>query len=282
MMPTDSATSISLVQQAASLVSGYGFKPLYMILTLWLIIVLWKIRAPDIRLVRRGLIAFLSGEAFCALNYLIFGGGSDCLDALHALGMAIMGGLVGWGIALFLDGRVLRLTEGSPSCVLRRLCGACPSAEGRPGARPCRLRWLIKMAAPAAAIFCLMPWCLPIRPLRLTADILGARVLFSYSDFLQVIDFRIYPAIALASLSVAALRIWRGPMSLTNAQLPFFAGAGLLSFSLFRFLLLNAFRDAPAWMNFWEETTELIFVLVLAFFLIPHRDRLSGKKELRS
>jgi hypothetical protein len=50
----------------------------------------------------------------------------------------------------------------------------------------------------------------------------------------------------------------------------FAAGVGPFGFSLFRFIVFRGFRTNLAWMDFWEEITEFIFILgvilVLWFF----------------
>ncbi|MFH0901122.1 MAG: hypothetical protein V2A73_10890, partial [Pseudomonadota bacterium] len=62
--------------------------------------------------------------------------------------------------------------------------------------------------------------------------------------------------------------------AIRRAQAPFFAGFGLLAFSVFRFFLVESFRSAPYWAEFWEETTELAVVLALCLFLWVMRRQL--------
>jgi rhodanese-related sulfurtransferase len=265
--PVPHLTPMSRGQQWASMVSGLGFKPVYMALALALCLGLWRTRARDIALIRGGLLAFFIGEAFCALNYLIFGGANDFFDMLHGLGMVLMGALLSWGMVAFFDERMIHVSAATSVCVFKRLCGPCWKNQKA----PCRLHRLLVFAAPALAVLALMPWCLPLRSLYQVSKVFATPVLYSYSPGLQLIDFRAYPLLALLFFLLAMTRLLRGALDFRAAQFPFFAGVGLLSFSLFRFFLLETYRQSPAWMDFWEETTELIMILGLGWFLFHYR-----------
>jgi rhodanese-related sulfurtransferase len=265
--PAPHLTPMSPGQQWAAMVSGLGFKPVYMALTLALILGLWRTRDRDIALIRRGLLAFFIGEAFCALNYLLFGGANDFFDMLHGLGMVLMGALLSWGMAVFLDERMVHVSAAASVCVFKRLCGPCWKNQKA----PCRLHRLLVFAAPALAVLALMPWCLPLRSLYQVSKVYATPVLYSYSPGLQLIDFRAYSLLALVFFVFAMARLLRGAPDFRAAQFSFFAGVGLLSFSLFRFFLLETYRQSPAWMDFWEEATELIMILGLCWFLFHYR-----------
>ena len=258
---------ISLSQQLAAVISGLGFKPMYMTLTFLLCIGLWKNRIRDIALARWGLAAFFTGEMFCALNYLIFSGGSDFFDTLHGLGMVVMGVLISWGLVVFFDERVLHVTAEKETCGFKRLCKTCWKYENV----PCRLQRLVLFAAPALAVVALMPWCIPLRSLYQVSDVFGTNVLYSYSPVLQLTDFRLYSFLAAVLFLFTTVRLFRRKTPLKAIQPPFFAGVGLMGFSLFRFFLFETYRISPAWMDFWEETTELIMIFGLGWFLFQYR-----------
>ncbi len=256
-------TPISPIQQWATMISGLVFKPLYMFLTLVLILGLRPSADRDITLLRRGLIVFLIGESFCALNYLIFAGGNDLFDSLHGLGMVLMGMLVSWGLAAMLDERIIGLTAPKSACAFKQLCPACWKHKNT----VCLLQQLLSILAPALAGLALMPWCAELRSLHQISRVFETEVLYSYSIELQLVDFRLYPLLALIVFLLAWVILLRGAASLRPAQFFFFLGIGLLSFSLFRFLLLEAFRTTPPWMDFWEEITELFLITGLARFI---------------
>jgi uncharacterized membrane protein len=55
------------------------------------------------------------------------------------------------------------------------------------------------------------------------------------------------------------------------------AGLGSLAFGLLRFMLKTFFRDELVWADFWEELTELIFILSIAVMLLLFLQRLFGE-----
>jgi len=266
---------MSTGRQLASLVSGLGFKPTYMLLTLLLILFLARAQSRDMKLIRWGLVSFLVGESFCALNYLCSGGASYWLDMLHGLGMVGMGMLTSWGLFVMLDQRTLGLSDPKAGCSLRRLCGRCWKQEEV----SCLLQRVMLFLAPAFAVVSLMPWTAPLRSSHSLSMVFGTPVAFGYPIDLQLADFRVYPLIAAVLLLAALVLLLGGGHSLRRAQLPLFGGIGFMSFSLFRFFLLEAYRTAPVWADFWEETTELLFILGLGLFLFFYRRRLGLTRE---
>ena len=59
-------------EQSAQALAGLAIKPLYSLFSLGLILFLAGQTARDLSALRWGLIAFLSGETFCAVNFWIF------------------------------------------------------------------------------------------------------------------------------------------------------------------------------------------------------------------
>jgi hypothetical protein len=61
----------------------------------------------------------------------------------------------------------------------------------------------------------------------------------------------------------------------------FFAGAiGTSGFSLFRFLVFQGYRDNLVWMDFWEETTELLYIAGVVVILWYFRRSLFPKTQV--
>jgi len=61
----------------------------------------------------------------------------------------------------------------------------------------------------------------------------------------------------------------------------FFAGAlGACGFSLFRFLVFQGYRDNLVWMDFWEETTELLYIAGIVAILWYFRRSLFPKTQV--
>jgi hypothetical protein len=68
------STTSSVFEQWVVIVTGFGVKPVYTVLSLIVIVRLWRQGAPDLVALRRGLIAFWLGENACAIDYLVFHG----------------------------------------------------------------------------------------------------------------------------------------------------------------------------------------------------------------
>lgn len=269
--PTSSGPSLELttVEQAAAVFSGYVVKPTYMLVSLLLFFFLRRGRSRDLGLLRIGLAAFFLGEAACALNYLLTGGRSEVLEALHGLGMAGMGGATAWGLFVLADERLLGLTRPTAGCSLRRFCGRCWKQD-RTG---CFAHRLFVLLAPALTILATMPLFAPLRELDLVGGVFGTPVAYLYSRLQLLTDFRVYPMLAVLGFAVTAILLPFGEQAMRRTQPIFFTAFGFFSFSLFRFLLLAAYRQRPVWLDFWEEITELLLIGFLAAFFALYRER---------
>ncbi len=257
----------SLSEQVATVVFGLGVKPTYMLLSLVLVAWLWRARDRGLSTMRRALLVFFAGEAFCALNFAFAKGDSLALEIGHGLGMVGMGALLPWGVIQLFDERVLRYQDPKATCALQRFCAQCWKRE--PVA--CGLQRLFLFAAPALALSALIPITAPLLPLRIEVSIFGTPVVYGEGLLQQIFELRIYPAAATLLLLVSFALLLPGRRTFSAAQFPFFAGLGFLTFSLGRFLLYQGFRDAPIWGDAWEEMTELITVLGVGVSLLAFR-----------
>jgi rhodanese-related sulfurtransferase len=263
----------SLVEQLVYVLSGFGFKSLYMLLNLVLVALLWRARDSDLRLLRRGLAAFFIGELICLLNFLFFHD-SDALDLVHGVGMVIFGALLPWSFFRMLDDRVLHLSDPEGRCVVQRFCGHCWKHEPV----SCGVQRLFLFMAPALALCALIPWSAPIHRVDLTMRILGTDVHWFKGVEAQIIEFRVYPALGALLLLGTMVQLLRGKKALQHAQAPFFAGLGFLSYSLLRSILFAFCQRMPVWADFWEELTELMTVLGVAVILWVFRGPLGLRR----
>lgn len=253
------------------LFTGFVIKPLYMLLTLVLIIMVRKNKSHFMSLIRWGLISFLAGEAFCAINYLAAGGQSDTLEILHGLGMVGLSILLPWGLYILADLKVLRFSDESANCSLIRLCGHCWKKEEV----TCKLKQLFFFAAPCLALVALMPLAFPLDASYYIIPVFGVDTGFIFTPVVLWTELRLYPLLA-AVLLLSSLLFLRGGMAgIKRAYAPFFTGLGFMLYSMFRFFLLAAFQNLPYWYNFWEEITELMMIAGIGLFLFLFRKRLN-------
>ena len=114
-----------LHEQLALVISGLVFKPIYTLLSLALVAVLWRSDAPDLVALRRAMIFFFLGENACAANYWFFDETSYLFEYLHGFGMMLCFGFTTYAFLEGLDRRVLLVTDAGRKCALLPLCGRC-------------------------------------------------------------------------------------------------------------------------------------------------------------
>ncbi len=260
---------LTLARQVVVFTNGLVVKPIHMLLSLLLIILLWRRNEPDLRLFRWALIVFLAGESACALNYLFTDVGEILgLELAHDAGMIALGALLPWGFLRTVDDRVLHFSRPGHRCSFRGLCGAC----GDPEPAICKLARIARWAALGLALLCFIPLSAPLRPANQVLVVFGDWVGCVSTVHLQVFEFRLFPAVALVLFLMAALRLRGRRADLERAQPVLFVGLGFLSFSMVRFLLVAAYEHSPGWDWWWEEATELLTVGVMALVLYQFRD----------
>jgi hypothetical protein len=245
-------------------------KPAYMILSLLLIIWLWRAAEPSLRLIRWALILFLGGEIFCALNYLLTNSRSDILEILHSLGMVGMSMLLPWGFLLLLDDRLIHFSDKKSKCELINLCGSCWKFTEA----ACKFKQLSWFAIPAVAAVALVPLPAPINSSHVVTMVLGNESHFLLSPLLQWLEFRVFPLLACLFMLVSLFFLTGNMTGLKKAQGLFFMGFGFMMYSLLKFLFNSGFAGLPHWANFWEEITELMMVVGLVIFLGLFRKQL--------
>ena len=267
---------LSKFEQVIVVVTGIVIKPVYMLLAL--VVALWLRRSKDasVVLVRRGMLAFFAGEAFCALDWMV-GRWSEVhpIDLLHGAGMVAMGVLAPWGLFRILDDRFLHFANPADRCTVQRFCGHCWKRE----AVSCAPHNLFLLAAPALGVLALVPLCGPILSRHWESQVFLSSETYGVPIINQLIEWRLFPILGALLMLLTVFRLRGGPASIQRAQLPFFGGFGLLSYALFRFLLHNTFQGPLFWSDFWEEVTELLAVLTIALFLWFFRVQLGLTKE---
>jgi len=256
--------------QLMVVVTAYGAKPVYMLLSLALIVVLWRQQAGDLRLLRWALLTFLVGETACAADHLFLGDPNDLLEVLHGAGMVGMGAFSSWAVYEFADKRLTHYADPERPCSAIRFCGACWKREPV----SCFVHRTFLFAAPCLAIMSLLPFCAPLRPEGVTLLIFGTPVFYGSTPWALAAQARIFPALAGAGFLLAFALLLAGRRGLRPSLGPFFAATGLMGFSLLRFVLTESFRVEPPWGEIWEELTELVAVAFIAFFLWVTRKQL--------
>lgn len=263
--------ALTQAQQLVSTAAGAVIKPTYMLLSLLLIIALRRGRSPGLRLLRHGLLWFLVGETFCALNFFWHSPGLVYpIDLLHGLGMVVMSTLVPWGLYRLLDDHLLRLSDPGARCLVQRFCGRCWKREQV----TCGPHRIMQLLVAALAVVALMPLSVDLRPTHLVVNVFGTEVDYGAPVINQLVELRLYPVLACLGFITTLALLRGGPRSVRRAEPAFYVAFGLMAYSLLRHLLINTHGDALYWSDFWEESTELMLVLTVGMVLLVFKQQL--------
>ncbi len=157
----------SLFYQFISALSGCVIKPAYMLLNIYLLKKLKSQKNPIVKILWVGLLMFFIGEAFCAVNYILYGLKSVSLELVHEFFMVFSFVFIGFAAMEYIDQHVFFASvEGKP-CALLRVCKACPKTKTQ---EECNLKFLYKLLMLLFILLALFPLFRPIvsRPINMT------------------------------------------------------------------------------------------------------------------
>lgn len=264
-----------LHQQWITVIAAFVIKPTYMLLSLALIILLWKKRSLDLTALRWGLIAFLVGESFCSINYLFFNEQSYLMEYLHSFGMVVSLGFIIFAVMEGLDQRIVKYSGPEARCVWLGVCRSCIKYKDV----PCGLNRIFKLTIPALVIVAVMPLNAVTQFVSYNTDIVGTLYNYTHAEVYQLFEIRYAPIVAISLFVISFLTLPRhhtGNVLLSKVFLG--AGVGFLAFSFFRLVLLSFYSDNMVWFVFWEEATELLLVVSIGAVLWIFRESLLGAK----
>jgi phage shock protein E len=253
-----------MIEQIIAVVSGFGIKPLYSLLSLFLVIVLWRSSSLDLAALRWGMVFFFVGENFCALNYGLYNDTSYLFEYLHGIGMLLCFSFTTFAIMEGVDRRILILSDPNRKCSALGLCGGCIKYDEV----PCGLRRAFFVIIPAFLILAAMPLFAPYQLSSYNTDIFGTG--YNYSHFLvhQIFEARCCPIAAMVLLGITLLvLVFQKVPSLLTVKIIFASAMGFMGFGLFRTILLGLYNQNMLWFIIWEEVTEFLFILGVCIIL---------------
>ena len=246
--------------QAAAVFTFFGVKLAYTVIALALAAVLWRSRDSALASTRRAMLVFAAGECACAWNVLVLGDRSVLFEHLHSVSMVVSVALVMHALLDGLDARLVRFSDEG-RCAALPLCRSC----FKHAPVSCGLRWLFLAAVPALAVLAVVPAFSVLRPQAWNTRLFGLPFTYGHPIVHQVYELRFLPVAAVVLLvacgAVLALAE-RRPVPVAKAL--FSAALGAMAFSYFRLFLVAAFVDDQVWFGAWEETTELVYVCLVA------------------
>ncbi|MHC4646454.1 MAG: rhodanese-like domain-containing protein [Planctomycetota bacterium] len=253
-----------LYEQLLAVVSGFAIKPAYTLLSLILAVILWRRTSPDLVALRWSMICFFIGENFCAANYVFFTHTSYLFEYLHSFGMLLSFAFVAYALFEGMDRRILMLSDPNRRCAAQGLCRKCIKYEDV----PCGLKRTFFMIIPALAFVAIMPVCADWHYTSYNTVIFGTFYNYAHPVVHQQFEALYCPIAAVVLLTASLLILYfkkDNPMPL--AKIVFAAGIGPLGFGMFRTVLNGMYSQNLVWFNFWEEATELLFIVAVCFIL---------------
>ncbi|MBV6397027.1 MAG: hypothetical protein HFACDABA_02631 [Anaerolineales bacterium] len=265
------ARGMSAAEQFAQVAAGLVVKPAYMFISLVLILALLRQKERGLAALRWGMIAFLLGEIFCAVNFIAYQHESLVSEYIHSYGMALAFGFFTYALLEMLDARVLHINRGH--CSINGLCQTCKRVTPLACAAR-RVAILIVMLTISASF---LPLTVSTSPESYATDLFGVPYAYARFDFYQWYEARLLPVLALILCACALMILLRptGDPLPQSAKILFSAGLGALGFSLFRVILGALFAGELVWFEFWEELSELMFTGAFAFLLWQFRGALN-------
>jgi len=120
----------------------------------------------------------------------------------------------------------------------------------------------------AAALVACIPLSGRLRVVSYNTTIFGTVFNYAHPLAYQFTEVRYFPVVASALLLAGVLVLVLGKEGrVPTAKFLFAAAIGPFGFSMLRFGLFSSFFDDLVWMDFWEGTTELVFISGVAAVL---------------
>jgi rhodanese-related sulfurtransferase len=259
------------LEQAVAVAAYFFVKPIYTLLALGIVIVLWMSREPDLVALRWSMIWFFIGENACAANYALFRETSYLAEYLHSLGMLYCFGFAAYAIVEGIDRRILGLSDPERRCAALGLCGQCIKTADV----PCGLKRVFFVILPALIVVTLM---LPTADWQDTSYhtlIFGKVYHYAHLRIYQQFENWYCALAALAGFSASFLiLVLKTKEPIGPAKIALAAGLGPLAFGLMRVILGGVYDNNRVWYLFWEEATEFLFIAGICLLLWIFRHRL--------
>jgi rhodanese-related sulfurtransferase len=267
------------LEQWLTVIIAFVIKPIYMLISLGIIVWLWRQRAADLAALRWGLIWFWIGENGCSIDFLFFARGSDFWEYVHGYGMAVGFAFVVYAVLEGLDYRLIKFSPEKERCAALSLCRAC--LKYAPA--PCGLKRLFTVMIPAFMLLSLMPWCASLSLTSYDTNILGTVHNYCHMVSAQLFEYRFCAGLALLLFTVSWLvLLFKRHQPVAVSKVLFAAALGPLSFGMLRMFFVSTFTDNLMWFDVWEELTELLFIVSIGLVLWVFRDALFLKKPVEA
>jgi len=262
--------ALSQIGQATAAAGLLVIKPAYMVLSLWLVYALVRDKALDMQLVGWGVMFFWLGEVACAIHYTILKDDSYLAEYFHSYGMVLAFSLVTYALFEGLDRRVLHFSTLEKRCAFVELCGLCiKNPAGGLSSVQCGLRRLALLLLPLGALLALIPLSAPLSFQAFNTRIGSIIHFYIRTVIQQLFETRYSPLAAITLFGLAWIVLVSSPRTPLHplSRLSACGAVGFIGFSYFRTGLGLIYEKNLALATFWEEVTELVFILAVLYVL---------------
>jgi rhodanese-related sulfurtransferase len=263
---------LSLLDQGAAVLSIAVIKPLYTVLSLVLIWYLWGSKSMDLLALRWGMVFFFIGEAFCGINVIFFDHSSWLSEYFHSYGMVLAFSFAIFAIMEGFDNRMIIYSNPDKKCAALKICNSCYKYKDV----DCGVKKLLLILIPIFIALSMIPLLTLFSLESYNSNIFGVLFHNTHPVVFQIYERRILPILAISIFGLAFISI----ILKENKPLPHLSriliagGLGCLGFSMFRLVFVMIFEENLVWFSFWEEFTELIFVMAVIAILLIFRKNL--------
>jgi len=183
----------SPIEQSAAVLTAFVIKPIYMLTSFLIAILLWKRSELLLKSLKWAMIFFFIGESFCAANYL-FTENHDAhlLEYLHGLGMVLSFGFIAYALLEWIDQYALHYSEPGRKCSLSGFCRHCAKYQDV----SCGLQSLLVYLGFAGTLIALMPITAQLYTISYNTQIWGTPYNYNHPIIYQLAEVRYYPALA--------------------------------------------------------------------------------------
>lgn len=240
MAQLQTINSSELIALTASLLI---VKPIYMFLSVAILLALWGRASLSVRALFWGFSALIVGELICGATFFAFQRELIVSEHIHSFGMMIEFSAIAFALIHFLDRRAVQ--------------------------NPIRISSTFSFIAALGILASFLPLAVSPSPSGYHADIFGYPYMYARFEFNQWVESRALPIASIFFFSLTLLSSSRTtqPKILNVANVFLSAGIGLLAFSILRLSLGALFAERLVWFEFWEEATQLIVISTIAFLL---------------
>jgi len=251
---------IPLWEQTLLFIAAFIVKPLYMTISLVIVVMLRHRSEVDLTALSRGLVLFFLGELACAGNYLLFHDGNLLMEYWHNYGMVCAFALFTYALIEAFDERIVHYSDKGRMCALLLQCGTCYKQRDM----SCTMLTMFLYIVPALFVVAAMPLNAPISSRFFAGSVFGEHVIFGHPLISQMIEVRFFPAVAafFLLLSFCSL-LFQREEGFKTAKILVSLGLGPLVFSVMRFICFWGYGEHPLWADVWEEITEFLFIVVI-------------------